>query len=61
MTDLTVGAAGRAISFGPFRLLPTQRLLQEWGKPVRLGSRALDIRSFQQLSGSWATPHEKNS
>jgi predicted ATPase/DNA-binding winged helix-turn-helix (wHTH) protein len=33
----------RAISFGPFRLLPTQRLLLEAGKPVRLGSRALDI------------------
>jgi len=33
----------RAISFGPFRLLPTQRLLVEDGKPVRLGSRALEI------------------
>src|SRR5262249_32969037 len=28
---------------GPFRLLPTQRLLLEGDKPVRLGSRALDI------------------
>src|SRR5690242_9170431 len=33
----------QAISFGPYRLLPTQRLLLEGGKPVRLGSRALDI------------------
>jgi hypothetical protein len=31
------------ISFGPFRLLPSQRLLLEGDKQVRLGSRALDI------------------
>jgi predicted ATPase/DNA-binding winged helix-turn-helix (wHTH) protein len=31
------------ISFGPFRLLSEQRLLLEGGKPVRLGSRAIDI------------------
>ena len=36
-------AAAPAITFGPFRLLPAQRLLLEAGKPVRLGSRALDI------------------
>ena len=36
-------AAERAISFGPFRLFPAQRLLLEGDKPVRLGSRALDI------------------
>ena len=34
-----------AISFGPFRLLPRQRLLLEGDKQVRLGSRALDILS----------------
>jgi len=35
---------GRAISFGPFRLLVEQRLLLlEVGKPMRLGSRAFDI------------------
>jgi DNA-binding winged helix-turn-helix (wHTH) protein len=43
MTDLAVGAAERALTFGPFRLLPAQRLLLEGDKPVRLGSRALDI------------------
>jgi predicted ATPase/DNA-binding winged helix-turn-helix (wHTH) protein len=32
-----------AFSFGSFRLLPTQRTLLDGGKPVRLGSRALDI------------------
>jgi predicted ATPase/DNA-binding winged helix-turn-helix (wHTH) protein len=30
-------------SFGPFHLIPTQRLLLEAEKPLRLGSRALDI------------------
>ena len=34
---------GRAISFGPFRLLPEQLLLLEADRPVRLGSRALGI------------------
>ena len=33
----------RIFAFGPFQLLPTQRLLLEGGKPVPLGSRALDI------------------
>jgi predicted ATPase/DNA-binding winged helix-turn-helix (wHTH) protein len=32
-----------AISFGPFRFLAAQRLLFEGDRPVRLGSRALDI------------------
>jgi predicted ATPase/DNA-binding winged helix-turn-helix (wHTH) protein len=31
------------ISFGPFRLFPKERLLLEADKPIRLGSRALDI------------------
>ncbi len=29
--------------FGSFRLIPAQRMLIEDGKPLRLGSRALDI------------------
>ena len=29
--------------FGSFRLIPSQRVLLEDGKPLRLGSRALDI------------------
>src|SRR5258708_3689878 len=32
-----------AISFGPYRLLASQRLLLEGSQPVRLGSRAFDI------------------
>ena len=35
-------AAG-AIAFGPFHLLPARRLLLQAGRPVRLGSRALEI------------------
>src|SRR6201988_1137057 len=30
-------------AFGSFRLIPAQRILLEDGKPLRLGSRALDI------------------
>ena len=30
-------------AFGPFQLMPAQRMLLDDGKPVRLGSRALDI------------------
>ena len=33
----------QAFSFGPFRLYRAKKLLLESGKPVRLGSRALDI------------------
>jgi DNA-binding winged helix-turn-helix (wHTH) protein len=36
-------AASTEVSFGPFRLLPTQFLLLEGDKPVSLGSRALEI------------------
>jgi DNA-binding winged helix-turn-helix (wHTH) protein len=36
-------AAPTELSFGPFRLLPTQFLLLEDDKPVSLGSRALEI------------------
>lgn len=41
--DRIMGPGEDAILFGPFRLLPTRRLLLEAGKPVRLGSRALDL------------------
>jgi DNA-binding winged helix-turn-helix (wHTH) protein len=37
------GAAPTQVSFGPFRLLPTQFLLLQGDKPVPLGSRALEI------------------
>jgi predicted ATPase/DNA-binding winged helix-turn-helix (wHTH) protein len=37
------GDGRQVISFGRFRLYPTQRLLLEADKPVRIGSRALDI------------------
>ena len=38
-----VATAPAEVSFGPFRLLPTQYLLLEGDKPVPLGSRALQI------------------
>lgn len=38
-----IGPIGRAISFGSFRLLPAQRLLLDADKPVRLGSRSMEI------------------
>ena len=34
---------GQVYSFGPFRLVPAQRLLSNGALPVRLGSRALEI------------------
>jgi predicted ATPase/DNA-binding winged helix-turn-helix (wHTH) protein len=43
MSDRAGASAERVISFGPFRLLPKQRLLLEGGRALRLGSRALDI------------------
>ena len=36
-------AGGRVFSFGPFRLLPSQRLLLEDDRRVHIGSRAFDI------------------
>lgn len=41
--DRVNNQSANAILFGPFRLLPHQRLLLEGDKSVRLGSRALDI------------------
>jgi predicted ATPase/DNA-binding winged helix-turn-helix (wHTH) protein len=35
-----------AVSFGPFRLLPAERLLEKDGVPVHVGGRALDILIF---------------
>jgi predicted ATPase/DNA-binding winged helix-turn-helix (wHTH) protein len=43
VSDHTGSAADRAIAFGAFRLLPARHLLLEGEKPLRLGSRALDI------------------
>jgi DNA-binding winged helix-turn-helix (wHTH) protein len=37
------GVTAKKVSFGPFRLFPTQFLLLEGDKPVPLGSRALEI------------------
>lgn len=42
-TNRTDSSTDWTISFGPFRLLPRQRLLLEAGKPVHVGSRAIDL------------------
>src|SRR5258708_10093910 len=36
-------ASGRALAFGSFRLIQSQKLLLENDRPVRLGSRALEL------------------
>src|SRR4029453_18152687 len=41
--DQIESLAAKQFSFGPFRLLPYQRLLLQRDEPVNLGSRALDI------------------
>ena len=41
--DWPAAQAAGAIAFGPFHLLPARRLLLQAGRPVRLGSRALEI------------------
>lgn len=38
-----VFAGGRVFSFGPFRLVPSRRLLLEGNRKVQVGSRAFDI------------------
>ena len=43
LPDPAVASDERMISFAQFRLFPAQRLLLEGEKPVRLGSRALDL------------------
>ena len=43
MAELVAASDEHALSFDPFRLLAERRLLLEGDKPVRLGSRALDI------------------
>jgi DNA-binding winged helix-turn-helix (wHTH) protein len=42
-THLVSGPTATSFVFGPFRLLPMERLLTRADKPVRLGSRAFDI------------------
>ena len=49
----------RAISFGSFRLLPSQRLLLEGDQPVRLGSRALDILAVLAENAGRLVPKEE--
>src|SRR3984893_7655570 len=50
---------GQSLCFGPFHLLVAQRLLLEGDRPVRLGSRALDILiALVERPGQLVTKHE---
>jgi DNA-binding winged helix-turn-helix (wHTH) protein len=42
-TDWINGAAEALILFGPFRMLPKQRLLMQADEPIHIGSRAFDV------------------
>jgi DNA-binding winged helix-turn-helix (wHTH) protein len=57
--DQATDAADKVISFGPFRLFPTQNLLLENDKPLRLGSRAFDILlALVERAGELVTKQE---
>jgi DNA-binding winged helix-turn-helix (wHTH) protein len=43
---IDAGEQGESVWFGPFRLVPAERLLEREGIPVIVGSRALDILIF---------------
>jgi predicted ATPase/DNA-binding winged helix-turn-helix (wHTH) protein len=43
MKHTSQGSGEQVVTFGPFRLLLTRRMLMEGGRPLRIGSRALDI------------------
>jgi predicted ATPase/DNA-binding winged helix-turn-helix (wHTH) protein len=43
MTDIGNLTAGERMSFGPFSLSPTERLLTRDGAPVEIGGRSLDL------------------
>jgi DNA-binding winged helix-turn-helix (wHTH) protein len=42
-TTSEAGPQRSVVAFGPFRLFPTERLIERSGTPVNLGGRALDI------------------
>lgn len=43
---MEVAEQNESVSFGPFRLVPAERLLEREGAPVAVGSRALEILIF---------------
>ena len=59
MLDRVERSAMKQVNFGPFRLLPYQRLLLLQDKPVPLGSRALDIlTALVERAGELCTKDE---
>ena len=53
MASLSRAPAGERISFGPFTLIASERLLLKAGRPVELGARTLDV-----LLALTSRPHE---
>src|SRR2546430_2725839 len=43
VSQLSDGVSEQTLAFGPFRLIRSQKLLLENDRPVRLGSRALEL------------------
>ena len=59
MPEQAAASAGRTFAFGPFRLLPARLLLLEGDRPVRLGSRALEIlATLVERAGDLVTKDE---
>ena len=44
MADREIEGREQLLSFGPFQLVRSRKLLLQSGRPVRLGSRAIDVR-----------------
>jgi DNA-binding winged helix-turn-helix (wHTH) protein len=58
-TDWINGSAEALILFGPFRMLPKQRLLMQADKPIRLGGRAFDVLiALLERPGELISKHE---
>jgi predicted ATPase/DNA-binding winged helix-turn-helix (wHTH) protein len=59
MATQKMTASEPVLSFGPFHLLPAQRLLLQAGEPVRLGSRAREILAILiEQAGRIVKKHE---
>jgi predicted ATPase/DNA-binding winged helix-turn-helix (wHTH) protein len=59
MPEQAATSVERTFAFGPFRLLPARQLLLEGDRPVRLGSRALDLlATLVERAGDLVTKDE---
>ncbi len=59
MDSISTGTEDRAYCFGDYRLLPGRQLLLRGNRPVRLGTRALDLlRLLVERPGELVTKAE---